>query len=85
VITLRLNVKETLGGETNMGLGINDVVIMAVSFFLVAILGPIALGTIANATTTSWNASVITVFQVVLPIIWAIGVALKYVPKARGG
>jgi hypothetical protein len=64
-----------------MAVGINDIVLMAVSFFLVAILGPIALGTIANATTTSWNASVVTVFQVVLPIIWAIGVAIKYVPR----
>lgn len=66
-----------------MGLGVKDVVIMVVSFFLVAILGPIAIGTIANATTANWNASVITIFQVLLPIIWVIGVALKYVP--RGG
>ena len=64
-----------------MGLGIHDVVIMAVSFLLVAVLGPIAIGTIANTTTTSWNASVITIFKVLMPIIWIIGVAIKYVPK----
>jgi hypothetical protein len=67
-----------------MGLGIQDVVIMAVSFFLVAILGPIAIGTIANTTTTSWNASVVTIFQVLLPIIWVIGVAIKYIPRGKG-
>ena len=67
-----------------MGLGIRDVVIMAVSFFLVAILGPIAIGTIANTTTTSWNASVVTMFKILLPIIWVIGVAIAYLPRTKG-
>ena len=68
-----------------MGLTIHDVIIMAVSFFLVAILGPIAIGTIANTTTTSWNASVVTMFKTLLPILWVIGVAIAYVPKYRKG
>jgi len=67
--------------KQKMGIGLRDVVLMAVSFFLVAILGPIALGTIANATTTGWNTSVITIFQVLLPVVWVIGVAIKYIPK----
>lgn len=60
-----------------------DVVVLAVSFFLVAILGPIAIGTIANTTTTNWNASVVTIFKTLLPIIWVIGVALKYIPRGK--
>ena len=68
-----------------MGLSINDVVIMAVSFLLVAILGPIAIGEIANATTSNWNASVVTMFQTLLPILWVVGVAIAYVPKYRKG
>jgi len=67
-----------------LGFGIRDVVVMAVSFLLVAILGPIAIGTIANTTTTSWNASVVTIFQVLLPILWVIGVAIAYVPRGKG-
>lgn len=67
-----------------MGLDVDDVIIMAVSFFLVAILGPIAIGQLYNATTTSWNTSVVTIFQVVLPILWVIGVAVAYIPKIRG-
>ena len=58
----------------------SSIIGLAVSFFLVAIMGPIAIGTIANTTTTNWDASVITIFQVVLPIIWVVGVALKYLP-----
>jgi len=67
-----------------MGIGIRDVVIGTISFLLVAILGPIALGEIANATTTNWQASVITMFQTLLPILWVIGMAIAYVPRMRG-
>jgi len=62
-------------------IGVGEVVTLAVSFFLVAVLGPIAIGTIANATTTNWDPTVKTVFQVLCPIIWAIGVAIKYIPR----
>jgi len=67
-----------------MSLSLHDVIIMAVSFLLVAILGPIAIGTIANSSTTNWTASTVTMFQVLLPIMWVIGVAIAYVPKGRG-
>jgi len=60
-----------------------EVVGVALSFFLLAILGPIALSEIANATTTNWEASVITIFQVVLPIIWVVGMAIKYLPRGK--
>ena len=57
---------------------------LAVSFFLVAIMGPIAIGTIYNITAANqtfyWDASVLTIFQVVLPIIWVVGVAIRYLP-----
>jgi len=62
------------------GITSSAIIGLAVSFFLVAIMGPIAIGTIANTTTTNWDASVVTIFQVVLPIIWVVGVALKYLP-----
>lgn len=62
-------------------IGMRDVVVMAMSFFLVAILGPIAISEIAGANTTAWEASVVTIFQVLLPVLWVIGVAVKYVPR----
>lgn len=61
-----------------------EIIGLAISFFLVAILGPIAITAVANASsynrTFFWDASVLTVFQVVLPIIWTIAVAIKYLP-----
>ena len=57
-----------------------EIIGLAVSFFLVAILGPIAIGTIANVTTTNWEAPVVTIFQVVLPVIWTVAVAIRYLP-----
>ena len=62
------------------GITSSAIIGLAISFFLVAILGPLAIGTIANTTTTNWDSSVVTVFQVVLPIIWTIAVAIKYLP-----
>ena len=64
-----------------MAVSATEVITLAVSFFLVAILGPIAIGTIANSSIANWDPSVVTVFQVVLPILWVIGVAIKYIPK----
>jgi len=66
-----------------MSVSINDIVLMAVSFLLVGILGPIAIGEIANATTSNWDASVVTMFQTLLPILWVIGVAIAYVPRGK--
>ena len=63
-----------------------EIIGLAVSFFLVAIMAPISIGIIANISsaaqnqTVNWDASVLTIFQVVLPIIWVVSVALKYLP-----
>ena len=61
-----------------------EIVGLAVSFFIVAVMAPISIGIIANMTalnqTFLWDPAVITIFQVVLPIIWVVGVALKYLP-----
>lgn len=66
-----------------MGIGLSDVIIMAVSFLLVAILGPIAIGEVYGANVTGWNAAVKTIFQVLLPILWIIGVAVAYIPRGK--
>lgn len=64
-------------------LNIGKVISAAVGFFLIAILFPIALSEVANATTTNWEASVITIFQTVLPIIAVIGVAIAFLPEIK--
>jgi len=66
--------------KSRKGITSSAIIGLAVSFFLVAVMGPIAIGTIANTTTTNWDSSVITIFQVVLPIVWVVGVAIKYLP-----
>jgi len=65
-------------------LNIGKVIGAAIAFFLIAILFPIAISEVANATTTNWNASVITIFQTVLPIIAVIGVAVSFLPEIKG-
>jgi len=68
-----------------MGLGVSagDVVLASVSFLLVAVLGPMAIGEIVGTNVTGWNAAVKTIFQVLLPIIWVIGMAISFVPRLK--
>jgi len=71
--------KRNIKGAVNASL----IIAMAVGFLLVAIMAPIALNEIANATTTGWNASVVTIFTILLPIIFIIGIAIRYVPRGK--
>jgi len=63
--------------------GPSTVIMLAISFLLVGVLGPIAIGYIANATTTNWDATTKTMFQVLLPLLWVIGVAIRYIPRGK--
>lgn len=65
-------------------IGINEVVMLIIGFVVVAVIAPIALDQIAKTTTTNWETAVITIFQVLLPILFVIGVAIKYVPRGKG-
>lgn len=80
---LKLLAKRFWNDTRAASVGMNDVIIMGVSFFLLAIIGPIAIGEIAGANTTGWESAVITIFQTLLPIIWIIGVAIKYIPRGK--
>ena len=57
------------------------IVMLAVGFLLVAILTPIAMTEIVGANTTGWEDSVKTIFSVLLPILYIIGIAIWYIPK----
>jgi len=60
------------------------IVTLAVGFLLVAILTPIAMNEIVGANTTGWQISVKTIFTVLLPILYIIGIALYYIPRGKG-
>lgn len=65
-----------------MQLGIKNVILSAVGFLMVIILTPIAMSELVGANTTGWEASVTTVFTIVLPIIYIIGVAYAFIKDA---
>lgn len=70
-------------------IGVSTVIMLAIGFLLVAILVPIAMVEIAkiNATTgpgANWNAAVLTIFTVLLPLLVIIGVAIRYIPTGKG-
>lgn len=68
------------GGGSEWGL-LNKVVAIAIALFIVAVLLPPALNSLANATMTNVDPAVVTVLQVLLPILAVIGIALYFMPR----
>lgn len=60
-------------------MGYRSVIMIGVSLFVVGIVLPLGISEIANATTTNWDASVVTIFQTLLPVLAVIGVAIAYI------
>lgn len=65
-----------------MELSARNIVLSAVGFLLVTILTPIAMEELVAANTTGWEAAVTTVFTVVLPVVYIIGIAYAFVKDA---
>lgn len=62
-------------------ISIGDIILLSIGFVLVAILTPLGMTEIVGANVTGWQASVKTIFQVLLPILYIIGVAVRYIPR----
>lgn len=69
--------------DTQAGMSAKSVILMGVAFFLLAVIFPIGMTQIVDANTTGWNAAVTTIFTILVPILAAIGIAVKFVPGAR--
>ena len=67
-----------------MAVSLTDIIMLAIGFVLVIILTPIGMQQIIGATTTSWNSAVVTMWQVLLPVLYIIGSALYLLPKIGG-
>jgi hypothetical protein len=59
------------------------IVALAVGFLMVAILTPICMTQIVNANTTGWDTTVKTIFATVLPILFIVGIAIKFIPRGK--
>lgn len=72
-----------------MGLGVKDVIMIAVSLMVIALILPLGLGllglagsTIINGTTTLAEVidpSVLTLLTVLIPILAVIGIAVSFI------
>lgn len=74
-----------------MGVSPKIFVVLAVSALVMAIMFPMAMqqiilgdGTDVGGTTYDWNAAVLTLWRVLLPVLAVIGVALLFIPKVKG-
>jgi hypothetical protein len=62
-----------------MELSVKNIIYSAVGFLLVGVLTPIGMTQIVSANTTAWNSSVVTIFQVLLPILYIVGIAIGFI------
>lgn len=65
-----------------MQLTARNVILSAVGFLLVAILTPIAMDELVAVNTTLWEDPVATIFTIVLPIVYIIGIAYSFISDA---
>lgn len=67
------------------GLLIETAILIPVSILVSAVLIPPAFQTVYGANTTGWNAAVITVFQVLLPVLAIIAIAYQFIREITHG
>ena len=68
-----------------MAVSTRDIVLLGVCFIMAAILIPVAMGQLVGTATATWNSAVAVLWQVLLPILMIIGLAVLFVPRLRGG
>ena len=56
-------------------------ILIPVSVLVAAVLIPAAFSSIYGANTSGWNSAVVTVFQVLLPVLTVIAIAYSYVKE----
>jgi hypothetical protein len=70
---------EVKGGDMN--LNAEEVIERAVVFLLIGIVFPIGLQLFANANMTGVDPNVKTIFQVLLPVLAVIGLAVDFIRR----
>ena len=60
---------------------LNKIIAVSVGLLVLALVFPIALETLANATMTNVDPTVVTVVTVLVPILAAIGMAIYFLPR----
>jgi len=60
---------------------LHKIIAVSVGLLVLAMIFPIALNTLANATMTNVDPTVVTVVTILVPILAAIGMALYFLPR----
>jgi len=69
--------------EDRKAVSLSEIILLALGFFLTALLTPIAMEQLVGANTTGWNSAVKTIFTILLPILYIVGVAYRYIPHTK--
>ena len=62
---------------------VKNFALLAVALLVAAIMIPIGMQQIVGTTTTSWNSAVVTLWQVLVPVLMIIGIAILFIPRGN--
>ena len=62
---------------------IGDVIGMVIGIVITALLVPMGIQAIADTAVEDWDATLVTLWQTLLPLMIIIGIILGYVPKFK--
>jgi len=64
-----------------VAINIDEIIYAGVGFLLVALLVPMVMQMVVSTSIVSWNPAVVTIWQVLLPILYMIGTGIYFILK----
>jgi hypothetical protein len=70
--------------KNNLGIDLDEITIACVGFVVVAILVPLVMAQLVSTSVLGWSPAVVTIWQVLLPVIYLISTGIYFIPKIGG-
>jgi hypothetical protein len=71
--------------QDRRAISVGGVIILAVGFFLAAVLIPMGMNQIGTANTSYWDPTAKTILISVFPILVIVGLAIRFLPFGKKG
>lgn len=66
-----------------MATSVKTFALLAVCLLVAAIMIPIGMQQVVGSSTTGWNSAVVTLWQILVPVMMIVGVAILFIPRGE--
>jgi hypothetical protein len=63
---------------------VKTLAVSAMAILVTAIMFPLAMQQVITTAATGWNAAVLVCWQVLLPVLVVVSIAIKFIPSGKG-